>query len=37
VREALASAPGVELVRFVCFSERDYRVYERVLGGSRAS
>ena len=37
VREALASAPGVELVRFVCFSERDYRVYERVLGGRRVA
>jgi len=30
-REVLAGASGVELVRFVCFSERDLKVYQRRL------
>jgi len=35
VRAGLAAARCVELVRFVCFSERDYGVYERALRGGR--
>lgn len=35
VREVLAEAPHVALVRFVCFSDADAAVYERALGGRR--
>lgn len=33
VRRALAEPTSVELVRFVCFSARDLKVYERALSG----
>lgn len=36
VRGALPGAPGVESVRFVCFSAADAAVYEAVLGGVTA-
>jgi O-acetyl-ADP-ribose deacetylase len=35
VREAVAQPTGLELVRFVCFGERDWRVYRMVLGAQR--
>ena len=31
VRECLKDATSLELVRFVCFSERDLRVYRKLL------
>lgn len=31
-RELVARMPGIELVRFVCFSERDLAVYREALG-----
>lgn len=34
VREALAAAPGIEQVTFVCYDEENYRLYrERLAGG----
>lgn len=33
VRAELPSAPLLELIRFVCFSEADYEVYCRVVSG----
>ncbi len=36
VRECLKRPTSVELVRFVCFSERDLEVYESILGSSGA-
>ncbi len=35
VRETVAQPTSVELVRFVCFSERDWRVYRELLGHQR--
>jgi O-acetyl-ADP-ribose deacetylase (regulator of RNase III) len=35
VREAVAQPTCVELVWFVCFSERDWRVYRELLGHQR--
>ncbi len=33
VRERLAKETSVELIRFVCFSEKDLAVYQGILGG----
>jgi O-acetyl-ADP-ribose deacetylase (regulator of RNase III) len=35
VRAAVVQPTSVELVRFVCFSERDWRVYRELLGQQR--
>ncbi|CAG9171548.1 O-acetyl-ADP-ribose deacetylase [Cupriavidus respiraculi] len=34
VREALAAAPGIEQVTFVCFDEENYRLYRERLAGT---
>lgn len=33
VREYLERSPGLEVVRFICFSERDLEIYRDVLAG----
>lgn len=35
VRAAVVQPMSIELVRFVCFSERDWRVYQELLGPQR--
>lgn len=35
VRAAVVQPTSIELVRFVCFSERDWRVYQELLGPQR--
>jgi O-acetyl-ADP-ribose deacetylase (regulator of RNase III) len=34
VREALAAAPGIEQVTFVCYDEENYRLYRERLAGT---